>query len=279
MTVPLIGWVAKRRVDNHPYDCGFQVSRYGAQQSTDSWDTNCGNGVWSNGTNVTGNSATDTSVAVTPTFVRDWVLHLKNTFGAANTGGVRFYNLDNEPDIWFETHRDVRPTGWKYQAFRDDTIAYAAAAKAADPQVQLLGPVVNGWTYYWYGAYDGQRGDWSTPDDRLANGDMPFVPWYLQQLKQYEDTHGVRLLDYLDLHYYPQGAGVALGGAGDAATQALRLRSTLQGEPVDLFSTAAAALEPDLPEAQLSWGADLCRQGQQAGCDDGCFHESSLWNV
>ena len=36
----------------------------------------------------------------------------------------------------------------------------------------------------------------------------------------------MRLLDYLDLHYYPQASGVSLSGAGDAATQARRLRST-----------------------------------------------------
>jgi hypothetical protein len=55
---------------------------------------------------------------------------------------------------------------------------------------------------------------------------MPFVPWYLQQMKQYQDDQGVRLLDYLDLHYYPQAPGVALSPAGTGATQALRLRST-----------------------------------------------------
>ena len=37
---------------------------------------------------------------------------------------------------------------------------------------------------------------------------------------------GVRILDYLDLHYYPQASGVALATAGTATTQALRLRST-----------------------------------------------------
>lgn len=36
----------------------------------------------------------------------------------------------------------------------------------------------------------------------------------------------MRILDYLDLHYYPQAPGVTLAPAGDEATQALRLRST-----------------------------------------------------
>ena len=55
---------------------------------------------------------------------------------------------------------------------------------------------------------------------------MDFTEWYLAQMEDYEDVHGVRILDYLDLHYYPQANGVALSSAGNAATQALRLRST-----------------------------------------------------
>jgi hypothetical protein len=42
----------------------------------------------------------------------------------------------------------------------------------------------------------------------------------------YENTNHTRLLDYFDLHYYPQTPGVALSPAGDAATQAKRLAST-----------------------------------------------------
>ena len=53
---------------------------------------------------------------------------------------------------------------------------------------------------------------------------MPFVEWYLQQMAAYEQQHGVRVLDYLDEHFYPPG--VALAGAGGADLQALRLRST-----------------------------------------------------
>jgi hypothetical protein len=119
---------------------------------------------------------------------------------------------------------------WKYDQFRDLTYRYAAAIKAVDANAKLLGPVVNGWTYYWHGSWDGQQQDWASPDDRNAHGGTPFVAWYLQQMKAYDDQQGVRLLDYLDLHYYPQNraneAAISLAPAGDAATQARRLRST-----------------------------------------------------
>ena len=97
MTIPLIGWTPKRRLANHPYDCGFKVSKYGAQQSTDPWDTDCGNGLHTNGSAITGNSASDTSISIGPEFVTGWINHLTGRYGTAAAGGVAYYNLDNEP--------------------------------------------------------------------------------------------------------------------------------------------------------------------------------------
>ena len=87
---------------------------------------------------------------------------------------------------------------------------------------KTLGPVLWGWCAYFFSALD----ECSSGADYTSHGNTAFVAWYLQQMKAYEQAHGVRLLDYLDLHYYPQADGVSLSGAGNAATQALRLRST-----------------------------------------------------
>jgi hypothetical protein len=223
LTIPMIGWVAKSRVTDHPYDCGFKVSKYGAQQNVDTWDTNCGNGVNAAGVNITGNDPTDTSLAVGPQFVKDWVTHLVGRYGLAASGGVRFYNLDNEPMLWNSTHRDVHPAGVTYNELRDRTYLYAAAIKQADPGAQTLGPVLWGWCAYLYSAADGC----SAGSDYASHGNTYFVPWYLQQMQAYQTANGTRILDYLDLHYYPQADGVSLADtAGSAATQALRLRST-----------------------------------------------------
>ncbi len=222
LTAPLIGWVAKRRLATHPYDCGFAVSKYGAQHSTDPWDPNCGSGTRNGGTAITGNDPTDTSVAIVPTFLAGWVAHLTAKYGAASAGGVAFWDLDNEPMLWNSTHRDVHPSPVSYDELRDQTYAYAAAIKAADGSAMTLGPVLWGWCAYLYSALDGC----SAGTDYQTHGNTYFVPWYLQQMAAYETQHGVRVLDYLDLHYYPQASGVALSSAGSAATQALRLRST-----------------------------------------------------
>ncbi len=224
LTMPLIGWVAKSR----ERACGFSVAQYGAQAETDPWQPDCGNGLTSNGDPLTGNDPADTSIVIDPGFVTDWMDHLTERFGAAAEGGVAYYNLDNEPMLWHVTHRDVRPEPVGYDELRDRTYAYAAAIKAADPTAQTLGPALWGWTAYFYSALDSTAGGkwWNQAPDRAAHGDLPLVAWYLQQMQAYEQQHGVRILDYLDLHYYPQTTGVALAPVGNEETRARRLRST-----------------------------------------------------
>ncbi len=231
LTVPLIGWVAKGSSPRqHPYACGFKVSVYGPQitppdqpwlDPVDPWDTDCGTGVKASG-NITGNNPLDTSLVISPTFVAQWVTHLVGRYGTAANGGVKFYNLDNEPMLWSSTHRDVHPAPATYDELRDKTVQYAGALKGADPSALTLGPVLWGWCAYFFSAHDGC----SIGTDYAAHNNTYFVPWYLQQMAAYQQQHGTRILDYLDLHYYPQAAGVALSGAGNATTQALRLRST-----------------------------------------------------
>lgn len=217
LTIPLIGWTPKAR----GYDCGYAVEKYGAQQKVDVWRP-CGNGILPDGTPITWNDPGDTSVAATAAFVSGWVQHLVSVFGTADQGGVRFYNLDNEPMLWPHTHRDVHPAYTSYDELRDRTYTYAAAVKAADPAAQTLGPVVWGWMAYFWSALDTQNGY----QDRANHGGMAFIPWYLQQMQLYESQNSTRILDYLDLHYYPQATGVTLSNAGSTATQQLRLRST-----------------------------------------------------
>lgn len=217
MTLPLIGWTPKSRA----WACGFSVTKYGAQQATDPYRPDCGNGNYPNGTPITGNDPLDTSIAITQTFAQNWMQHLIGNYGAAANGGVLFYNLDNEPMLWNSTHRDVHPSPTSYDELRNRTYQYAAAIKATDPTAKILGPVLWGWSAYFYSALD----DATNNADRLAHNNTPFLDWYLQQMRAYEQANGARILDYLDIHFYPQN-GVALSPAGDATMQALRLRST-----------------------------------------------------
>ncbi len=223
LTVPLMGYVSK----NDDSACGFSISTYGTQTGNDwEWRPDCGNGISSaTGNPITGNSPVSTSLVITQSFVSNWVISLTASYGDASSGGVRFYNLDNEPGLWHETHRDVHPQNMTYIESLTRGHDYAAAIKAIDPDALTLGPVQDGWTRYFYSAYT-QYPDPDGPGDRTANGGTPFVEWYLEHMQGYEIAEGMRLLDYFDLHYYPQAPGVTLSPAGNSTTQALRLRST-----------------------------------------------------
>ena len=280
MTLPLIGFTPKGpRVLDHPYPCGFKVSRYGPQDSVDTWDTDCGNGVH-NGANITGNHASDTSNIITPTFATNWIKHLIANYGTAANGGVKFYDLDNEPMLWNSTHRDVHPQPTSYDEMRTQTYAYAAAAKAADPTALTLGPAEWGWCGYFYSAVDGC----SAGSDRQAHGNMDFVAWYLQQMQVYEQQHGTRILDYLDEHFYPQGDGIFSDSQGSTAVQALRLRSTRSlwdptyvdeswiAQPTDMIPRMHAWVNTYYPGTRIaiseySWGAMGYMNGALAQAD------------
>jgi hypothetical protein len=221
VTVPMVGWVSKDSPGEHPFTCSFPRTDFPTQNSFDVWDPDCGNGV-DGGTNLTADPGT-TSRAAGPDFVRHMVDHLVSTYGKAKHGGVRFYDLDNEPDLWNSTHRDVHPDPLSESELWSRSKATAEAVKTADPTADVVGPSDWGWCAYFYSAVDSCG---SSTHDQDAHGGIPFGQWYLRQFARAQKRGGTRLLDYFDEHFYPQESGVALSPAGDAATQALRLRST-----------------------------------------------------
>lgn len=223
ITIPMLGYVAKDGTS-----CSFSIMKYGSQQGADTWRPDCGNGLKPNGSFVTGNNPADTSQVVDQDFMKSWVQSLVNKYGNASNGGVKFYTLDNEPDLWGDTHRDVHPSPQTLDELLSRTEAYASAIKAADPGSQIFGYSSFGWTGYWYSEYDtntaAENGYTSFPDYQ-SHGSLFQIPWYLDKLRKYDQTNGTRLLNYLDLHFYPEN-GTALATAGDAKLQVLRLRST-----------------------------------------------------
>ena len=244
LTIPTIGWTP--RADSplaHPYRAGFSVARYGTQvpanpwsAAVDPWDTDAGSGDCAPGSNpspgcvpygnegrhhLVNNDPHDTSVEVAPAFWKDWIAHLQAAFGGAAGGGVRYYALDNEVMLWNSTHRDVHPQPTTYEETWGKALAYGAAIKQQDPAAKVTGPVTWGYCDLFGSAAD----DCLQGSDRAAHGGMPFVAWYLQQVCANPLAGGARVVDVLDLHYYPQGSNVALDDDDSAATAARRLRS------------------------------------------------------
>jgi hypothetical protein len=191
ITIPIIPYVNK----SSAYSCSFPESIYPNQQSYDPYLTvnggNCGNSLTTSGTQtvqLVDSNILANHISNTTTLQKNWVAHLVSTFGTAAQGGVKFYQLDNEPGGWSNTHRDVMPTEPPYATIVQYGQQYAAAVKTADPSALVLGPS------------DFTLGGWiGTPSQQ--NG-LYAGQFYLQQMAAYQQQHGQRLLDYFDEHYY-----------------------------------------------------------------------------
>jgi len=222
LTIPTIEWVAKVGA-NRSKLAGFSIAKYGAQTGNDwQWFADAGNGVRTNGQNVTGNDPNDANVPSNSTFQQGWVQHLVGRWGTNANGGLRYYILDNEPSIWQGTHRDVRPTGPTMDEIRSKMLDYAGKIKAVDPSALVVGPEEWGWSGYFYSGYDQQYGGahgWGSLPDRNSHGGADYLPWLLDALRQNNTATGVRLLDVFTVHYYPQG-----GEFSDDVSSAMQLR-------------------------------------------------------
>lgn len=218
LTVPMLGWVAK---DTTSYS--FPVSAFGAQDSVDPSRTDIGNGMQGNKP-LGPPPPTRTSVPAPPAFIQRWIEAIRAEDRRTGVRSVHQYILDNEPNLWNSTHRDVHPEPLSYDELLQRTVAYASAIRAADPEAVIAGPAEWGWLGYQDSAKDGAA-PFGLHPDRSAHGGVPLVPWYLERLREHEHRTGVRLLDVLDLHFYPQGKGV-YGDDASSGVAALRIRST-----------------------------------------------------
>jgi hypothetical protein len=106
-----------------------------------------------------------------------------------------WYALDNEPDIWSGTHARIVPKTPTYAEFIARSIDYASAIKAVAPNALISGPVSYGWQGFrrFQNASDANNRD--------------FLDVYLSAMADAERKSGKRLLDLLDIHWYPEARG------------------------------------------------------------------------
>jgi Glycoside hydrolase family 44/Bacterial Ig-like domain (group 3) len=196
MTIPIIPWVNKSAA----WNCSFPVSVYGAQQSTNPYvhpnGDNCGNSIASDGTQLMDTNVYANHIDNTVALQQGWVQHLVATFGTAANGGVPYYQLDNEPGGWSNTHRDVEPVQPDYDTIISLGQQYAAMVHATDPSAKVFGPV------------DFTLGGWIGTPSKQNN--LYAGQYYLQQMAAYDAAHNQRILDYFDEHYYGGGSTDAL---------------------------------------------------------------------
>ena len=259
LVVPMIGWVAKDGTS-----VGFPASRFPDQQKYDPKHAEAGNGAKPSGKPISPGPPTLTSEPAPPERIERWIRKLREEDAARGSRSVHMYILDNEPMLWHKTHRDVHPEPVGYDELLQRTIAYGTAIRRADPDAVIAGPAEWGWTAYFFSAKDAEVGVTFQPD-KLAHGGIPLLQWYLQKLAAHEKQTGTRILDVVDLHFYPQAEGV-YDGKQDKKTAALRVRSTRAlwdetyrdeswiGEHVQLIPRLKAWVSGNYPGRGLSIG-------------------------
>lgn len=133
-------------------------------------------------------------------YLEDWtadstVLLLDNWFNNLSLDKTRlkYWNMDNEPEIWNGTHDDVMPTQLAAEDFMQRYFAVAKKARAKFPGIKLVGPVTaNEWQWY----------NW--PNGISSGGkNYAWLEYFIKRIGEEQAASGVKLLDVLDVHFYP----------------------------------------------------------------------------
>lgn len=115
---------------------------------------------------------------------------------AADGGGILAYGLDNEPALWHETHPRAHPSRMPIATFLERSVEAAMRIKAIDPTALVIGPSFWGST----ALVDFHNApDWNS----YASTQDSMVALYLDTFRMAEAREGRRLLDLLDVHWYP----------------------------------------------------------------------------
>ncbi len=143
-------------------------------------------------------------------YLEDWTADstvgiLDNWFKSGSVGidstKVRYWNMDNEPEIWNGTHDDVMPTQPPAEDFMQRYFSVAKNARAKFPNIKLLGPVpANEWQWFNY-----------NNDAILATNGVKYtwLEFFIKRVAEEQQRTGIRLLDMIDLHFYPSSSNAA----------------------------------------------------------------------
>ena len=134
-------------------------------------------------------------------YMDECVNFLADRYGNANTAtGVKGYSLDNEPALWSETHPRIHPQKVLCVELLNRSVSLSSAVKDVDPYAEIFGPALYGFTAF-MSLQDAP--DWKS----VRNGYSWFLDYYLDQMRMASNAQRRRLLDVLDLHWYPEARG------------------------------------------------------------------------
>lgn len=132
-------------------------------------------------------------------FVDEMVNFYVSRWGDAGADGINGYSLDNEPEYWNNQLKSLIPNKPTAKDVLDKSIAAAAAIKSVDPKADVFGPASHVQTTLLHA-------EWFFPDWNSLESGAGYETWfdyYLDRFAKASTSEGKRLLDVLDIHWYP----------------------------------------------------------------------------
>jgi hypothetical protein len=123
---------------------------------------------------------------------------LDHWFGSNGSGydknKLRYWTMDNEPEIWFGTHDDIMPTQLSAEAFMQSYFAVAKKARLKYPDIKLAGPIpATEWQWY----------SWNDKKIEVNGKAYVWLEYFIKRVAEEQSASGLRLLDVIDIHSYP----------------------------------------------------------------------------
>lgn len=192
----LLGWVASNTNNN------FNDWEWGQSHPHVSGQNLAGGGV----PNPSGNSFPAQVEGDPRKYLEPWPADstaaiLGHWFGPGGIGldssKLRYWNMDNEIEIWEGTHDDVDPALFGHVLTAEEAvqrwIAVAKAARKLHPTIKLAGPATPA-EWQWY--------NWPGGGISYKGASYCWAEYLIKRLAEAQDSTGVRMIDVYDVHLY-----------------------------------------------------------------------------
>ena len=177
----------------------------------------------------------------------DEMINYLQTLGEPGNGGIDAYAVDNEPFLWYDSHPMLHPDSTTYQELFEKTKLVASTVHKISPHTEIVGPMFYGWmdAYHW-----GYADSTFKRVIKSKNKNYRwFVDFYLDSLRQMEETYGERFLDIISFHWYPEATGTVTtySEGTPKAGELVRIVNTSKADA----ATPAQLVAKDVIEARL----------------------------
>ncbi len=130
-------------------------------------------------------------------YSEEYLTYLTDKFGTSFGGGFDGYFLDSNPEDWHENFPFWQSEQISSAELVRKSVELSKTVNKIDRNAMVFGPSIEGLNSY---ANLKNSADWENHSGEYTW----FIDYYLDRMRLESEMYGERLLDCLDLHYYPE---------------------------------------------------------------------------